>query len=68
MRKTAKLSVLTAIITFVITLTLLSCATDRYNADGRIIKLDGRYYRMNNTVGNAYILEPVVMDTIIMCK
>lgn len=52
----------------VVTLICSGCATDRYKVDGRIIKVDGNYYRLNNTIGNAYILDPVYMDTVIVTK
>lgn len=52
----------------VVTLILASCATDRYKADGRIIKLDGKYYRLDNRLGNSYVLEPIHMDTITVLK
>jgi len=50
----------------VVTLICTGCATDRYKADGRLIKLDGKYYRMDNRMGNTYVLEPILMDTIIV--
>jgi hypothetical protein len=47
---------------------LSGCAQDRHRVDGHIIKVRGEYYRLNNTMGNVYALEPVYMDTIIIVK
>lgn len=43
---------------------LISC--DPHNADGRLVIMDGKYYRMKNTIGIHYTLEPISMDTIIV--
>lgn len=69
MIKTAKMKEFLGKTLFVITFIIMSsCATDRYKIDGKLIKVDGKYYRLNNTMGNAYILEPVHMDTIFVIK
>lgn len=66
--KTSKMTRLLGKTLLVITCILGGCATDRYKADGRIIKLDGKYYRMDNRISNAYVLEPINMDTITVLK
>lgn len=55
--------------TLVVTLiTLLGCRQDPERIDGRIIKVGKEYYRLNNTIGGLYRLDPVYMDTIIVVK
>lgn len=52
----------------VITLIMAGCATDKHRIDGRIINIDGKYYRLDNRLGNSYVLEPIHMDTITVLK
>lgn len=54
------------IIVLLIAVTCSGC--DKHQADGRLIKMDDKYYRMENRVGNLYALEPINMDTIIVIK
>jgi len=42
---------------------LTSCAEDKHKLDGQIIKVRGEYFRLENRMGNAYILEPVKIDS-----
>lgn len=55
-------------ILLVVLLFFSACAWDKQRVDGRIIKVEGKYYRLNNTMGNVYRLDPVYMDTIIVLK
>lgn len=55
-------------ILFIMLLALAGCAMDKHRVDGRIIKVEGKYYRLNNTIGNVYRLDPVYMDTVIVVK
>lgn len=40
-----------------------SCATDKHELDGTLIKVKGKYYKIENRMGNAYVLEPVKIDS-----
>jgi hypothetical protein len=43
-----------------------SCATDIHELDGTLIKVKGKYYKMENRMGNAYVLELVKIDSTVV--
>jgi len=43
-----------------------SCATDKHELDGTLIKVKGKYYKMENRMGNAYVLEPIKIDSTVV--
>lgn len=43
-----------------------SCATDRHELDGTIIKVRGKYYKMENRMGDSYVLEPIKIDSTVV--
>jgi hypothetical protein len=45
---------------------LTSCAEDKLKIDGQIIKVRGEYFRLENRMGNSYILEPIKIDSIVV--
>jgi hypothetical protein len=49
--------------TLLVAVFLTSCAEDKHKLDGQIIKVRGEYFRIENRMGNAYILEPVKIDS-----
>ena len=49
--------------TLLVAVFLTSCAEDKHKLDGQIIKVRGEYFRLENRMGNAYILEPVKIDS-----
>ena len=67
-RKTLKMTRFLGKTLLVVTLIIAGCATDKHRVDGRLIKVDGKYYRLENRLGNVYALEPINMDTIIVIK
>lgn len=52
--------------TLLVVVFLTSCAEDKHKLDGQIIKVRGEYYRMENRMGNSYILEPIKMDSTVV--
>lgn len=45
---------------------LTSCAEDKHKLDGQIIKVRGEYFRLENRMGNAYVLEPIKIDSTVV--
>lgn len=45
---------------------LTSCAEDKHKLDGQIIKVRGEYFRLENRMGNSYILEPIKIDSTVV--
>lgn len=52
--------------TLLVAVFLTSCAEDEHKLDGQIIKVGGEYYRMENRMGNAYVLEPIKIDSTVV--
>lgn len=52
--------------TLLVTVFLTSCAQDKHKLDGQIIKVRGEYYKMENRMGNAYVLEPIKIDSTVV--
>jgi len=42
---------------------ITSCATDKHEIDGTIIKVRGEYFKLECRMGNSYILEPIKIDS-----
>lgn len=53
---------------FVLLLLCSGCILDNKNIDGRLVKMDGKYYRLDCRAGNVYAFEEIKMDTIIVSK
>lgn len=65
--KTLKLSTITAIVGYILLVAVFSsCATDKHELDGTIIKVRGEYYKMENRMGNSYVLEPIRIDSTVV--
>ena len=52
--------------TLLVAVFLTSCAEDKHKLDGQIIKVRGEYYKMENILGNAYVLEPIKIDSTVV--
>lgn len=52
--------------TLLVTVFLTSCAEDKHKLDGQIIKVRGEYFRLDNRIGNAYVLEPIKIDSTVV--
>ena len=52
--------------TLFVTVFLASCAEDKHKLDGQIIKVRGEYFRLENRMGNAYVLEPIKIDSTVV--
>ena len=59
-----KLKKMKKIIYTLLTISLItSCATDKHKIEGAIINVRGEYFRIDNRMGNSYILEPIKFDS-----
>jgi len=45
---------------------LSSCWEDKLGIDGNLIHVKGKYYRLDNRIGNTYILQPVKIDSVVV--
>ena len=54
------------IYTLLVAVFFTSCAQDKHKLDGQIIKVRGEYYRMENRIGNTYVLEPIKIDSTVV--
>jgi hypothetical protein len=52
--------------TLLVVVFLTSCAEDKHKLDGQIIKVRGEYFRLENRMGNVYVLEPVKIDNTVV--
>ena len=52
--------------TLLVAVFLTSCAEDKHKLDGQIIKVRGEYFRLENRMGNVYVLEPVKIDNTVV--
>lgn len=52
--------------TLLVAVFLTSCAEDKHKLDGQIIKVRGEYFRLDNRIGNAYVLEPIKIDSTVV--
>lgn len=52
--------------TLLVAVFLTSCAEDKHKLDGQIIKVRGEYFRLENRMGNAYVLEPIKIDSTVV--
>ena len=52
--------------TLLVAVFLTSCAEDKHKLDGQIIKVRGEYFRLDNRMGNAYVLEPIKIDSTVV--
>ena len=52
--------------TLLVAVFLTSCAEDKHKIDGQIIKVRGEYFRLENTIGNVYKLEPIKIDSTVV--
>lgn len=52
--------------TLLVAVFLTSCAEDKHELDGQIIKVRGEYFRLDNRIGNAYVLEPIKIDSTVV--
>jgi len=52
--------------TLLVVVFLTSCAEDKHKLDGQIIKVRGEYFRLENRMGNVYVLEPIKIDNTVV--
>ena len=52
--------------TLLVAVFLTSCAEDKHKLDGQIIKVRGEHFRLDNRIGNAYVLEPIKIDSTVV--
>ena len=65
--KNLKLRTITAIVGYTLLVAVFSsCATDKHELDGTIIKVRNEYYKMENRMGNSYVLEPIKIDSTVV--
>jgi hypothetical protein len=57
---------MTKMIIILVLMMMSSCGWDDRKIDGRIVKMDGKYYRLENRMGRVYAFEEIDMDTIIV--
>ena len=55
-----------ALYTLLVAVFLTSCAEDKHKIDGQVIKVRGDYFRLENTMGNVYELEPIKIDSTVV--
>jgi hypothetical protein len=55
-----------ALYTLLVAVFLTSCAEDKHKIDGHVIKVRGDYFRLENTMGNVYELEPIKIDSTVV--